>query len=54
LEQFQQIWFFHFNTCVHGICTILPLLHHFPTSSPLPPISPSGRTYFAFLFSEFV
>jgi hypothetical protein len=33
LEYFQQVSLFHLHTCVHTICTIFILLHHFPTSS---------------------
>jgi hypothetical protein len=33
LERFQQVSFFHLQTCVHSICTICTLPHPLSTSS---------------------
>jgi hypothetical protein len=46
LEWFQQVSFFHLQTCAHSIFTIFNLLHHFPTFFHLPllptPLSQAG------------
>jgi hypothetical protein len=52
LKYFQQVSFFFFHTWVHNISTILPFLHPFLTSFPLPLVPTQCCTILFSIFTK--